>query len=200
MANGSGRSTPIWPAAAAVVSLFMVAPTNTPCCHERASKHNGTVDERRPPKMMALIGTPSGFSHSGSITGHCDAGAAKREFGCAAFTPLCGCHSRRSHDVARLGGSSVMPSHHTSPSSVSATLVKIVLARSASMALWFVLCDVPGATPKKPASGLMAYRRPFLKRIHAMSSPTHSIFQPGSVGFIMAKFVLPHADGNAAAT
>jgi hypothetical protein len=28
------------------------------------------VVARRPPKMMALIGTPSGFSQSGSIVGH----------------------------------------------------------------------------------------------------------------------------------
>ena len=41
-----------------------------------------------------------------------------------------------------------MPSHHTSPSSVSATLVKMVLARMVSMALALVSNDVPGATPK----------------------------------------------------
>ena len=33
-----------------------------------------------------------------------------------------------------------------------------------------------------------------------MSSPTHSTFQPGNDGSIMARLVLPHADGNAAAT
>src|SRR3954468_12331433 len=32
-----------------------------------------------------------------------------------------------------------------------------------------------------------------------MSSPTVSAFQPGIVGLSMAKLVLPHADGNAAA-
>ena len=36
--------------------------------------------------------------------------------------------------------------------------------------------------------------------IHAMSSPTHSTFQPGSAGRIMARFVLPQALGKAAAT
>lgn len=36
--------------------------------------------------------------------------------------------------------------------------------------------------------------------IHAMSSPTHSTFQPGRAGFIMAKLVLPQALGKAAAT
>ena len=49
-----------------------------------------------------------------------------------------------------------MPSHHTPPSGVSATLVKIVFLASAAIAFGLVFIDVPGATPKKPASGLMA--------------------------------------------
>ena len=54
--------------------------------------------------------------------------------------------------------------------------------------------------PKKPASGLTAHSRPsFPILIHAMSSPTHSTFQPGSVEVSMAKLVLPHALGKAAA-
>ena len=66
-----------------------------------------------------------------------------------------------------------------------------------------VLRDVPGATPKKPASGLMARSRPSRSgRIQAMSSPTVQIFQPSNPlgGIIMAKLVLPQALGNAAAT
>jgi hypothetical protein len=43
-----------------------------------------------------------------------------------------------------------------SPSSVSATLVKMLLPHSVLTALALVLSPVPGATPKKPASGLMA--------------------------------------------
>ena len=38
--------------------------------------------------MIALMGTPFGFSQSGSIVGHCEAGAVKRAFGCAAFAPV----------------------------------------------------------------------------------------------------------------
>ena len=53
-----------------------------------------------------------------------------------------------------------MPSHHTPPSGVSATLVKMVLRDSVAMALGLVCDGVPGATPKNPASGLMARRRP----------------------------------------
>jgi hypothetical protein len=47
-----------------------------------------------------------------------------------------------------------MPSHQTPPSGVSATLVKIVFREIVAIALGFVFADVPGATPKKPASGL----------------------------------------------
>jgi len=42
-------------------------------------------------------------------------------------------------------------------------------------AFGLVFSDVPGATPKKPFSGLIARRRPSESNfIHAMSSPTHS--------------------------
>ena len=93
-----------------------------------------------------------------------------------------------------------MPSHQTSPSSVSATLVNTVLASSERIAFGLVSMFVPGATPKKPNSGLMACRRPSSPNfIHAMSSPTVSAFQPGIDGMSIARLVLPHADGNAAA-
>src|SRR2546426_5320486 len=122
------------------------------------------VVARRPPKMMALIRTPLGFSQSGSIVGHCEAGAVKRAFGCAAFAPVsfavCGVHFLPRQSRHSAGGSSVMPSHHTPPSGVSATLVKMVFRANVSIAFGLVLRDVPGATPKKPDSGLMARRRP----------------------------------------
>jgi len=41
-----------------------------------------------------------------------------------------------------------MPSHHTSPSSVRATFVKITFLFSMSIAFGFDSYDVPGATPK----------------------------------------------------
>jgi len=60
---------------------------------------------------------------------------------------------------------------------------------------------VPGATPKNPYSGLIAYRRPSSPNfIHAMSSPIVSTFQPCSVGITIARLVLPHALGNAPVT
>ena len=70
----------------------------------------------------------------------------------------------------------------------------------AATALALVFAPVPGATPKNPASGLIAYSLPSgPNRIQAMSSPMVSTFQPGMVGCSMARLVLPHADGNAAA-
>src|ERR1043165_763534 len=87
------------------------------------------VVARRPPKMMALIGTPFGFSQSGSIVGHCEAGAVKRALGCAALVPVCfpisGVHLLPCQSRHSAGGSSVMPSHQTPPSGVRATLVKM---------------------------------------------------------------------------
>lgn len=78
--------------------------------------------------------------------------------------------------------------------------MKIVLPHSVSTAVALVSSPVPGATPKKPASGLMARRRPSGPwRSQAMSSPTVSTVQPGMLGLSMARFVLPHADGKAAA-
>ncbi len=96
-----------------------------------------------------------------------------------------------------------MPSHHTPPSGVSATFVKMVFCDSVAIAFRFVFQDVPGATPKKPVSGLIALRRPSASGlIQAMSSPTVQTFQPSKPagGISMAKFVLPHAEGNAAVT
>src|SRR6187549_2352505 len=71
-----------------------------------------------------------------------------------------------------------------------------------SNAVGFVLRLVPGRTPKNPASGLMAHRRPSDPgRIQAMSSPTVHADQPGieAGGTSMAILVLPHAEGNAPA-
>src|SRR6266542_6462937 len=146
--------------------------------------------------MIALIGTPSGFSQSGSIVGHCAAGAVKRALGCAAFAPvsfaICGVQRLPCQSIHSLGGSSLIPSHHTPPSGVRATLVKMVLRASVAMAWGLVLAEVPGATPKNPASGLMARSRPLSSGlIQAISSPTVQTFQPSNPlgGTIMAKLV-----------
>src|SRR5579863_4342273 len=138
----------------------MVAPTYTPALQLNAWYTSGIVVARRPPKISALIGTPLGSSHAGSMVGHCEAGAVKRAFGCAALAPvsfaISGVHFWPFQSRHSAGGSSVIPSHQTPPSGVSATLVKMEFLARVAMALRFVLTDVPGATPKNPASGLMA--------------------------------------------
>src|SRR6202012_3270148 len=112
-------------------------------------------------------------------------GVVKREFGCAAFAPvsfaIAGVHFFPCQSRHSAGGWSVIPSHQTPPSGVRATLVKIVFFASEAMAFGFVLTEVPGATPKKPNSGLIPRNRPCASgRIQAMSSPTVQIFQPSS--------------------
>src|SRR5450755_709930 len=178
----------------------MLAPRNTPCAQSKDSITSGTALARLPPNRIAEIGTPAGSSHSGAMIGHWAAGVVNRALGCAAGSAEAGVQSRPFQSIRCEGVSSVRPSHHTSPSSVSATLVKMLLPHMVAIALAFVTSLVPGATPKKPASGLIAYSLPSSpNRIQAMSSPTVSIFQPGMVGCSMARLVLPHADGKAAA-
>src|SRR3954452_3152851 len=155
IAKGSRRSSPTVPSAAAVCSLDTVAPRKTPCSQSKDSLTNGTFVARRPPNKIAEMGTPFGSSQLSAIDGHCDAGAVKRLFGCDDGSLESGVQSRPFQSVRCVGGSSVRPSHHTSPSSVSATLVKRLLPQRVSTAFWLVAAPVPGATPKNPASGLM---------------------------------------------
>jgi hypothetical protein len=179
----------------------MIEPRNTPCSQSNPSCTSGTTVERRPPNRNASIGTPAGSSHSGAIAGSCAAGVVKRALGCAAGVPASGVQSLPCQSIRWAGTSSVIPSHQTSPSSVFAQFVKIEFARTVAIAFGLVASPVPGATPKKPASGLIAYSRPSAPNfIHAMSSPTVSTFQPGIDGISIARFVLPHALGNAPVT
>src|SRR6195952_5691534 len=202
MANGSRRTTPTAPVAAAVVSEESVAPMNTPWFQSRASLTSGMVVFRRPPKRMAEIGTPRGSVYSGARIGHWSIGVQNRLFGWLEGSSDSGVQSRPFQSVRWAGGSSVIPSHQMSPSSVSATLVKTELPLAiVFMALGLVFQPVPGATPNRPNSGLTAYSRPSSpKVIQAMSSPIISAFQPLRVGSSIAQFVLPQADGKAAAT
>src|ERR1700722_18621846 len=198
MAMGSRRNCPTFPVMAAVVSLLTVEPRKVPCCQLKASVTRGTIPARRPPNRIASMGTPLGSSHSGAITGHCEAGVVNRALGCAAVLGLAGLHRRRSQSTNLPGSSSVIPSHQMSPSIVIAQLVKMEFLVMLSIALAFDFMLVPGATPKNPYSGLMAYNRPSAPNfIHAMSSPMVSTFQPLIVGIIIDKLVLPHAEGNA---
>src|SRR5262249_55726565 len=98
----------------------------------------GMTVARRPPKMIALIGTPSGFSQSGEMQGHCRAGAVKRLLGWAAGEGDAGGQGWPRQSARVAGGAAPKPPHHTVPSGRRATLVKIVFARQANMALGFV--------------------------------------------------------------
>src|SRR5258708_5238890 len=126
IANGSRRTTPTLPAAAAVVSLPSVAPKKTPFIQLNACITSGTVVARRPPKMTALMGTPFGSSQNLLRAGLFVAGAVKRELGCAAFAGAPGSHGLPVQSVRSAGGSPSLPSHQTSPSFVMATFVTIV--------------------------------------------------------------------------
>ncbi len=65
----------------------IVAPMKTPCVQLNACITSGIVVARRPPKMMALMGTPCGSSAELRQARGCSSpGAVKREFGCAAFS------------------------------------------------------------------------------------------------------------------
>jgi len=74
------------------------------------------------------------------MIGHWLAGQQKRLFGWAATSSESESlnQSRRSQSCILSGDSLVMPFHHTSPSGVMATLVKMVLALQASMAIGLV--------------------------------------------------------------
>src|SRR5438046_2597094 len=103
---------------------------------------------RRAPKMIALMGTPLGSFASGARAGLFVIGAVKRLFGCAAVSLESGVQRLPFQSRHSLGGGPFLPSHHTSPSGVSATFVKIVSWLIAAMAFGFVWLLVPGTTPK----------------------------------------------------
>ena len=128
--------------------------------------------------MIASIGTPVPLSNSGLMHGQFFAGAVKRLFGCAPFSVLVlPFQGLPFQSVPFSGGFLSRPSHQTVMSSLfNATFVKIVPRRVVASAFGFEWSFVPGATPKKPFSGLIAHRRPSgPMRIHAMSSPTVKI-------------------------
>src|SRR5262245_22166366 len=150
--------------------------------------------------MNAEMGTPSGASNLGEIPGHWIAGAVKRLFGCAAGSLVSGVQGRPRQSVRPAGGVGSRPSHHGHLSAVIAVLVKIEFFIRLASAFGFVFALVPGATPKKPASGLIAQSLPSgPTRSHAMSSPTVHTFHPGcdGGGTRIARLVLPHEIGRA---
>ena len=139
---GSRRTTPTCPVAAAVVSEPMVAPMKTPWSQSRAWNTSGATRARRPPKMIADSGTPWGSSQRGDMVGHCRAAAVKRELGWAALPVRS--QGRPCQSSRRAGGVLSFPSHHGTPSGVTATFVKIVSCEMVAIAAGFVSGPVPG--------------------------------------------------------
>ena len=84
-----------------------------------------------------------------------------------------GVHGWPFQSVASAGGRPSIPSQYGMPSGVRPTLVKIEFRETVAITFGLVCEFVPGATPKKPASGLIAHSRPSGPGcIQAMSSPT----------------------------
>src|ERR1700683_2019095 len=145
--------------------------------------------------MIAEMGMPSGSSQWAEIEGDCFAETVYREFGCAAG-PIPGFQSSPFQLMSSSCGTPLMPSHQGSREvAVMATLVKMASCCSAVLTFGLVFALLPGATPKNPASGLMARREPSEAIcIQAMSSPTVHTRQPlsSSAETILAKFVFPY--------
>src|SRR6185437_6189596 len=98
---------------------------------------------RRPPKTIALIGTPFASSECGEYAGLRFADTVKREFGCAAG-PRAGSNGRPCQSITGLPVD--RPSHQGWLSAVSATLVNSVSRRIMPYALRLVSGFVPGTT------------------------------------------------------
>ena len=96
----------------------------------------------------------AGSSHSGAMAGSWAAGAVKRALGWAAGVPDSGVQSSPFQSVRCAGGSSVIPSHHTSPSSVSAVLVKMVLASSGQHGVGVGVRVRPRGDAEEPGLGV----------------------------------------------
>jgi hypothetical protein len=109
---------------------------------------SGIVVARRPPKMIAEIGTPFGSSANFDRLGLLRIGAVKREFGCAAFSGEAGVHGRPFQSVSSGGGRPV----HALPPHVAVGGQRDVgedrVAGDVAIAFGFDFMLVPGATPK----------------------------------------------------
>ena len=117
MAMGSRRTTPTAPVAAAVVSLPLVTPSYTPRSQLALSITGGTVLLRRPPKMFAEIGTPSGWVAQPAPKAHVDPNSVSGSLSYFRFRSLLAFRSE---------------SIRNPPSQTSLTLLSLVITRRAS--------------------------------------------------------------------
>src|SRR6185436_8509027 len=125
----------------------------------------------------------------------------KRALGCAADLWLPGLQGSACQSNTPSPAGSPQFSHQADPSRRRATLVK-----SPSRALETPLAEATGRLDSPtirslPAAGLSAQSRPsFPTRSRHSPSATSSTAQPGTLGVSVAKRVLPHPLGKAAAT
>src|SRR3989442_11542159 len=140
---------------AAVVSVLMAGPRNTPCCQPKLSKTMGMTFVRRDPKMKPDSGTPFGSSQLGAMEGHWLHGVVKRELGCAAGAPP-GVHGLPCQSTVPAGAAAPTPPPHGSFARVLATFVEMGVGRTHWIPFGFFAPLVLGGTPKKPPPRLIA--------------------------------------------
>ena len=153
--RGRGEGGPPGPAAAAVVSEDTIEARNTPWSQSR------DLEDQRRPARTAPAEEDRVDRHARGVL---PLGRDRRVLMGGGGEARVRVRGGRAHSLlqvlprqsVRPSGGSPMPSHQTSPSAVSAVLVKMVFASIESMALGLVVMLVPGATPKNPASGLIA--------------------------------------------
>jgi len=150
---GSRRTLPCAPSAAAVISDSHGCAYIDPRTPIECLKYQWHGAGPTAAKNDGADGNPVWIFPRWVNCGHWDAGAVNRALGCAALAPVSaaiwGVHLVPCQLIHSDGGSSVMPSHHTPPSGVSATLVKIVFFRHGSHSVGIGLYRGTGATPKK---------------------------------------------------
>ena len=94
----------------------------------------------------------------------------------------------------------VIPSHHTSPSSVKATLVKMVFLVDRQHGIGIGFHRSPRGHSKKTSFWIDRIKPPVCAKFHPGNIIANCLnFPPGRVGVIMARFVFPQALGKAAA-
>ena len=131
-------------------------------------------------------------------TGTARPATVKRAFGCAAGASESGVQSLPCQSMAWAGGSAVMPSHQTSPSSVRAQLVKIVSRSIESIAFGLVFVARARRDAEEAGLGVDRVEAAVVAELHPGDVVADGLDLPArQVGISIARLVLPHADGKA---
>ena len=162
---------------------------------------------RRPPKMMAEMGTPSGSSQSGSMDGHWRCGRGEAAVGmrgglAGGFADLGGPAFAAPVEAfgGRLGGHALPPDAAVGG---EGDVGEDGVARESGHGVGVGGGGGAGGDAEEAGLGVDGAELALASGlIQAMSSPTVQTFQPSKPagGMSMAKLVLPQAEGKAAAT